>query len=87
MCGVAPGDIDDLTGEKVRFHIGLIVDDILDGDEEISNLRTLCSTCYEGAKGITTEKPIGLWLLSEVRRVGQDEQQSVLKWLREKFKV
>jgi len=51
------------------------------------DLRTLCSTCNQGAKNVTTEKPSKIWLLSQVRRAGQDEQVAVLKWLREKFKV
>jgi hypothetical protein len=87
MCGVVPGDIDDLTGCKVGFHIGINAGYDFDGKEELSNLRTLCSTCNQGAKNITTEKPTALWLLSQVRRAGQDEQLAVLKWLREKFKV
>jgi hypothetical protein len=86
MCGVIPGDIDDVTVRKVKFNIEYIVDKSLGGKEELSNLRTLCSTCNQGAKNITSEKPTGLWLLSQVRRAGQDEQLAVLKWLREKFK-
>lgn len=86
MCGVAPGDIDDLTGEKARFHIGHIVNKNLGGKDELSNLRTLCSTCNQGAKNITTEKPSSIWLLSQVRRAGQEEQRAVLNWLLKKFK-
>lgn len=87
MCGLTPSETDPETGRKARLHIGHIVDKSLGGKDELSNLRTLCSTCNQGAKNITTEKPTALWLLSQVRRAGQDEQLAVLKWLREKFKV
>lgn len=87
MCGLTPGDIDPATGRKVRLHIGHIKDKSLGGKDELSNLRTLCSTCNQGAKNITGEKPTGIWLLSQVRRAGQDEQQAVLEWLRKKFGV
>ena len=86
MCGLTLGEIDPETGRKVRLHIGHIVDKSIGGKEEQSDLRTLCSTCNQGTKNITTEKPTGLWLLSQVRRAGQGEQLAVLKWLREKFK-
>jgi 5-methylcytosine-specific restriction endonuclease McrA len=86
MCGLTPGDIDPATGRKVRLHIGHIVDKSIGGKEELSNLRTLCSTCNQGAKNITAQKPSTIWLLSQIRRAGQDEQRAVLTWLREKFK-
>jgi 5-methylcytosine-specific restriction endonuclease McrA len=86
MCGAAPGDIDELTGREVRLHIGHIVDKSIGGKDELSNLRTLCSTCNQGAKNITSVKPPAIWLLSQIRRAGQEEQLAVLEWLLTKFK-
>jgi hypothetical protein len=86
MCGLTPGEIDPDTGRKVRLHIGHIKDKSLGGKDELSNLRALCSTCNQGAKNITGEKPTALWLLSQVRRAGQDEQRAVLDFLRNKFR-
>jgi 5-methylcytosine-specific restriction endonuclease McrA len=85
MCGLTPHDIDPATDRKVRLHIGHIVDKNLGGKDELSNLRTLCSTCNQGAKNITSEKPTWIWLLSQIRRSGQDEQLAALKWLSKKF--
>lgn len=85
MCGRCPGEIDPDTGRKVRLHIGHIKDKSLGGKDELSNLRALCSTCNQGAKNITSEKPTTIWLLSQIRRAGQDEQKAVFEWLRTKF--
>ena len=85
MCGLTPSDIDPATGRKVRLHVGHIKDKSLGGKDELSNLRALCSTCNQGAKNITAEKPSAIWLLSQVRRAGIDEQRAVFKWLCSKF--
>jgi hypothetical protein len=85
MCGLTPGDIDPATGRKVRLHLGHIKDKSLGGKDELSNLRALCSTCNQGAKNITGEKPTGIWLLSQIRRAGQDEQRAAFEWLQRKF--
>lgn len=85
MCGLSPGDVDPETGRKVRLHIGHIVDKSLGGKDELSNLRALCSTCNQGAKNVTTEKASAIWLLSQVRRAGLDEQRQVYEWLKRKL--
>ncbi|MGC2631917.1 MAG: HNH endonuclease [Rhodomicrobium sp.] len=85
MCGLAPGDIDPSTGRKVRLHLGHIIDKSLGGKNELSNLRALCSTCNQGAKNVTAEKPSAIWLLSQIRRAGIEEQRAVLAWLKKKF--
>ena len=85
MCGLTPGDIDLATGRKVRLHVGHIIDKSLGGKDELSNLRALCSTCNQGAKNITSEKPSSIWLLSQIRRAGLDEQRAVFEWLSKKF--
>ena len=81
QAGLTPGDIDPHTGRKVRLHIGHIVDKSLGGKDELSNLRTLCSTCNQGAKNITPEKPSLVWLLSQVRRATESDQKAVRDWL------
>ena len=85
MCGKTPGEIDDETGRKVRLHLGHIVDRSLGGRDELSNLRTLCSTCNQGAKNITHEKPSGIWLLSQIRRATADDQRAAYRWLAKKY--
>lgn len=85
MCGLTPGDVDAATDRKVRLHIGHIKDKSHGGKDELSNLRALCSTCNQGAKNITAEKASAIWLLSQIRRAGQDEQKIVFEWLRKKF--
>jgi 5-methylcytosine-specific restriction endonuclease McrA len=85
MCGLSPGDVDPYTNRKVRLHVGHIKDKSLGGRDELNNLRALCSTCNQGAKNRTGEKPEKIWLLTQVRRAGLDEQRAVYEWLQAKF--
>jgi 5-methylcytosine-specific restriction endonuclease McrA len=85
MCGLTPGEIDPATGRKVHLQVGHIKDKSLGGKDELSNLRALCSRCNEGAKNVTAEKPTTIWLLSQIRRAGWDEQHAVYDWLRKKY--
>ncbi len=85
MCGLTPGDIDPATGRKVRLHLGHIKDKSLGGKNELANLRALCSTCNQGAKNVTGEKPTTVWLLSQIRRAGLEEQRAAFEWLERKF--
>jgi 5-methylcytosine-specific restriction endonuclease McrA len=73
------------TARKVRLHIGHIKDKNLGGKDELSNLRALCSTCNQGAKNITGEKPSAIRLLSQIRRAWLDEQKAAYDWLAKKF--
>jgi hypothetical protein len=85
MCGATPGETDVATGRLVRLHVGHIVDKSLGGRDELSNLRTLCSTCNQGAKNVTGERPTAIWLLAQVRRAAGTEQRAVYDWLKKKF--
>lgn len=85
MCGLTPGDVDPATRRKVRLHVGHITNKSHGGRDELSNLRTLCSTCNQGAKNVTAEKPSEIWLMTQIRRAGQNEQRAAFEWLRTKF--
>jgi len=85
MCGITPGQVDPETGRPARLHVRHIVDKTLGGKDEVSNLRALCSNCNQGAKNITADKPTTIWLLSQIRRAGLEEQRSVFDWLQTKF--
>jgi hypothetical protein len=85
MCGKGAGELDEETGRRVRLHLGHIVDKSFGGTDEASNLRTLCSTCNQGAKNTTAEKPSKIWLLSQVRRAGEEEQSAVYEFLKRRF--
>jgi len=86
MCGLGAGDVDPATGRTVRLHLGHIVDKSRGGTDVASNLRTLCSTCNQGAKNLTLEKPSRIWLLQQIRRANIADQQAVYEWLAQRFR-
>lgn len=86
MCGAAAGDEDpENPGRKIRLHIGHIVDRDHSGTDDPSNLRALCSTCNQGARNLAQEPPSWAWLLSQIRRANEADQQQALEWLKRKF--
>jgi hypothetical protein len=85
MCGLCPGDIDEFTGRMAEFHADWVPNNGLSFRRKFPEVRVLCSTCNQGAKNITPEKPTIIWLLSQVRRAGLHEQRTVFEWLSTKF--
>jgi hypothetical protein len=86
MCGLAPGEIDFTTGERAHLHVAHMIERNVGGRDDFSNLQAACSICIDGRKRIRKAMPSAIWLLSQVRRAGQEEQRTVLNWLRKKFK-
>ena len=85
MCGISSGEIDSYTGRGAKFRVDLIRNNGLGGGGDFSELRVLCSTCHRGAQKVATPKPTAIWLLSQVRRSGMQEQMAVIDWLSKKF--
>ena len=44
-------------------------------------IRDSCSTCNQGAKNLTLEKPSAMWLLQQMRRASYGDQKIVFEWL------
>jgi hypothetical protein len=85
MCGAGAGDRDERTGRPTRLQVGHITDLSHGGQNVLSNLRALCSTCNQGAKNLVQEPPRWVWLLSQLRRAPRSDQRKALDWLRNKF--
>ena len=83
LCGISAGELDQATGRKARLSVTL--------QGSASQPRTndrvivICSICSEGFGALTAEKPASIWLVSQIRRAGKDEQLAALKWLKRKF--
>lgn len=88
MCGVAAGDPDPLSSPRtVRLTLGHIKDKSKGGDDSPQNLRAVCTNCNEGLQNTALPKPDRIHLLSQVRRATIDDQQAVLQWLLQKYKL
>lgn len=86
MCGAGAGEPDASNpGRRVRLHIGHIIDRDHGGEDELANLRALCSTCNQGAQNIVQEPPSRTWLRAQVRRAREDDQRAILDMLKRKF--
>ena len=85
MCGLSLGDVDEYTGRIATFCADWIPNNGISSTSRFPEVRILCSTCNQGAKNITGEKPTAIWLLSQIRRAGQQEQKAVFEWLVKKF--
>jgi hypothetical protein len=88
MCGAVAGEPHPWDiGRKTRLHIGHVIDKSVGGTDDISNLRTLCSVCNEGANNITLDRPSLKKLLIQVRRASSTDQIELLTWLIKKYKT
>ncbi len=88
MCGVAAGDPDPFDSSRtVRLTMGHIIDKSKGGEDTLQNLRAVCSNCNEGLQNSSLPKPDQIHLLAQVRRATIDDQQALLKWLLQKFKL
>ncbi|MGH9395369.1 MAG: HNH endonuclease [Terriglobia bacterium] len=86
MCGAVAGEPHPYDpSRQTRLHIGHIIDKTMNGVDDPSNLRAICSVCNEGAKNLTLDRPSLRKLLIQVRRATSADQLEVLKWLAKKF--
>jgi hypothetical protein len=87
MCGAVAGELDPYDpSRRVRLHIGHIIDKSAGGSsDDPGNLRALCSTCNEGARNLTMDRPSLMKLFIQVRRATKSDQLAVLDWLKRKF--
>ena len=88
MCGMAAGDPDPFNSQRtVRLTIGHIIDKSKGGNDSPQNLRAVCMNCNEGLQNSSPPKPDRIFLLAQVRRATRQDQEAVLNWLLEKFKL
>ena len=85
-CGIGAGDPHpDDNNRRARLHVSHISDKSMGGGEELSNLRTMCSLCNQGAKNITPAPPSRLQLMAVLRRANREDQVEALEWLKTRY--
>lgn len=82
MCGKAAGEIYE-NGRPVRMHASHIIDRAHGGEDTFDNLTALCSDCNQGAKNLIAEPPRWIWLKSQLRQSGREDQQRAYEWLKD----
>ncbi len=88
MCGLAAGDPDPFGSSRtVRLTMGHIKDKSLGGDDSINNLRAVCTNYNEGLQNTAPMKPDRVILLREIRKATISDQEAVLAWLLQKFRL
>lgn len=88
MCGATAGDPDPYHPTRtIRLSLGHIIDKSKGGEDTPANLRAMCSNCNEGLQNAAPMKPDRLQLLTQIRRATITDQQAVLEWLLQKFKL
>jgi hypothetical protein len=87
-CGIASGDPDPYNpGRTIRLTMGHIKDKSKGGADTYENLRAICTNCNEGLQNAGLPTPDRIQLLSQIRRGTRDDQEAVLNWLLEKFRL
>ena len=88
MCGYAAGDADQLGGRgTVRLRIDRIGGESAGSDDNQSNLRPLCTNCYEGMRKVFLPKPDLIYVFMQIRRATIPDQKAVLSWLLQKYNL
>ena len=84
-CGSMAGDTDQITGGPVWLEVDHVVPKRRGGDDSPSNLRAICSTCYEGRRHITVQPQSAdqLWAMME-EILTEDEQKQLFGMLEER---
>lgn len=86
MCGAGPNDLDPrFEGRNIRLQVGHIIHRSQGGGDELTNLRTLCNRCNEGAQDATELPQRLIWLMGHVRKASRDNKRAIYEMLQKEF--